>query len=171
MANGNGSEPIAADALLGQIEEELREMQAPLQAHVEQIDRRLARLAAETNELQTLRRRISQAIRRVDLTAPAPKRPGRRPAIPNRTATLDAKVQAVRTWLLDHADTQIELRESITAATLHPLLRADGLRYGTSTLAAIVKTLHEDGDLVVSYVGSGGNPRYGLTVLQGRVSA
>jgi len=187
MSDRNGSESLTA--LAAEVDHDLRELQTPLQMRLVMIDDRLAAIADEREQLETLRRRVTATLLRIDPSTPAPGKPGRKPRGTNSSggyrpgaaaASVDfhqkkqaKKIDTLRRWLIDHKDVDPILVDHITASGLHRLVtdEAPELGIGAITCRQALDVLRDSGDLVVTGSGTAGALNYGLTILQGRVKA
>jgi DNA-binding transcriptional ArsR family regulator len=152
--------PEANGSANGSIREQLRQLAQPLTEQRDEIDRRLAALAAEAQQLRVDRSDIDAVLKRLD------------PSTQQTTAKLQGgnkvrmerqqseRVAVLRDYTERHAD---KLREGFTATQLVEAIKAEGgLAMTTTTALRAIDELRESGIVRADRVTRGGGMRYQL---------
>lgn len=152
--------PETNGAANGSIREQLRQLAEPLAEQRDEIDRRLAALAAEATQLRADRADVDAVLRRLD------------PSTQQTTAKLQGgnkeradrlhreRVDVLRGYIERHGH---KLREGFTATQLVEAIKAEGgLAMTTTTALRAIDELRESGIVRADRVTRGGGMRYQL---------
>lgn len=147
-------------AATGSVREQLRQLAQPLTEQRVEIDRRLAAIAAEAQQLRADRADIDAVLKRLDPTTQTPtaKLQGGNKERAERLHR--ERVDTLRGYIEHHAD---ELPEGFTATQLVEAVKAEGgLPMTTTTALRAIDELREIGIVRADRVTRGGGMRYQL---------